>query len=82
VKLIYLLAEAKMETQNITLTLPLAVLRQIKVIAAKRQISVSRLLTEELSNLIAREKGYARARARHLACWPKRPIWARAAKWR
>ncbi len=56
-----------METQNITLTLPLAVSRQIKVIAAKRQISVSRLLTEELANLIAREKGYARARARHLA---------------
>jgi len=62
-----------METQNITLTLPLAVLRQIKVIAAKRQISVSRLLTEELSNLIAREKGYARARARHLALLAQAP---------
>ena len=37
------------------------------MIAAKRQVSVSRLLTEQLETLIAREKGYARARARHLA---------------
>jgi hypothetical protein len=56
-----------METQKITLTLPLKILRQVKVIAAKRHTSVSRLLAEQLQDLIAKEKGYSQARARHLA---------------
>lgn len=55
-----------MKTQNITLALSLKLLKQVKIIAAKKHISVSRLLTEQLEHLIEREGGYARARARHL----------------
>ena len=62
-----------MNTQNITLTLPQKVLREVKVIAAKRRTSVSRLLTEQLEALIAKEKGYAQARARHLAWLERAP---------
>ncbi len=62
-----------MNTQNITLTLPQRVLREVKVIAAKKRTSVSRLLTVQLEELIAKEKGYARARARHLALLERAP---------
>jgi hypothetical protein len=55
-----------METQNITLTLPKAVLRRIKILAAKKHTSVSHLLTETLEELAARETGYAQARQRQL----------------
>lgn len=53
--------------RNITLSLPVKVLRQIKRIAASRQTSVSRLLTQALEEMAAREEEYAQARARHLA---------------
>jgi len=56
-----------MNTQNITLTLPKAVLRKVKIIAVRRRTSVSRLLTQLLEDLASRETGYRRARARHLA---------------
>jgi hypothetical protein len=62
-----------METQNITLNLPIKVLRQIKALAAKRQTSVSRLLTEQLEGLIDRERGYSRARLRHRALLSQAP---------
>ncbi len=55
-----------METQNITLTLPKSVLRRVKALAAQRHTSVSRLLTETLQDLVARETGYAAARRRQL----------------
>jgi len=60
-----------MITQNITLALPVKVLRQIKRIAAQRQTSVSQLLTEALEEIASREEGYARAQAHHLA-WLER----------
>jgi predicted transcriptional regulator len=53
--------------RNITLSLPVKVLRQIKRIAARRQTSVSRLLTQALEEMAAREDEYAQARRRHLA---------------
>ncbi|MFQ5410216.1 MAG: CopG family transcriptional regulator [Anaerolineales bacterium] len=55
-----------MDTQNITLALPKQVLRKVKLIATQRHTSVSRLLTEILEELAARETGYGRARTRHL----------------
>ncbi len=60
-----------METQNITLTLPKRVLRRVKVIAAKKEISVSQLLTQALEDLLARETGYEQAKAEHLALLEK-----------
>ncbi|AHY48339.1 Hypothetical Protein RradSPS_3056 (plasmid) [Rubrobacter radiotolerans] len=56
-----------METRNITLSLPEETLREAKVLAARRGTSVSRLLAETLSELLARESGYAAARERALA---------------
>ena len=54
-------------TQNITLALPKAVLRRAKIVAAQRHISLSRLLTEALDELVQRESGYAQARRRQEA---------------
>lgn len=51
--------------RNVTLSLPVRVLRQIKRIATRRQTSLSRLLTQALEDMAAREDGYGQARARH-----------------
>ena len=53
--------------RNVTLALPVKVLRQIKRIAARRQTSISKLLTQALEEMAAREEEYAQARKRHLA---------------
>jgi tryptophan 2,3-dioxygenase len=55
-----------METQNITLSMPKDVLLKVKLLAVKRQTSVSGLLTQTLERLIEQEDAYARARQRHL----------------
>jgi len=53
-----------METQNITLSLPKSVLRRMKVLAAQRQSSVSRLLTQAVEKMLAEETDYEAARKR------------------
>jgi len=55
-----------METRNITLAIPEEVLRKAKLIAVKRQTSVSGLLTQVLERLVEQEDAYARARQRHM----------------
>jgi hypothetical protein len=62
-----------MTHRNVTLSLPVKVLRQLKRIAASRQTSVSRLVTETLQELADREDGYARAREQSLARLEKAP---------
>ena len=57
--------------RNVTLSLPIKVLRQVKRIAMRRQTSVSRLLAQSLEEMAAREDDYTRARARHIA-WLER----------
>jgi len=52
----------KLETRNITLALPKEMLRQIRVLAAKRGTSVSAILKEKLTALIQEESDYGRAR--------------------
>lgn len=56
-----------METQNITLALPKELLLKVKLIAVKRRISVSKLLTQALEEIVQREDDYIQARRRHLA---------------
>jgi hypothetical protein len=56
-----------METRNITLSLPAETLREVKVLAARRGTSVSALLSETLTGILASESGYATARERGLA---------------
>ncbi|MGH2521010.1 MAG: hypothetical protein ACRDH2_00780 [Anaerolineales bacterium] len=41
--------------RNVTLSLPVKVLRQLKRIAMRRQTSVSRVLTQALEEMVARE---------------------------
>ena len=56
-----------MTTQTVTLSLSDRIMQQAEAIAARRQITVARLLAEAIEELIERENRYARARARHLA---------------
>lgn len=53
--------------QNVTLALPADTIRRLKVLAAERGSSISRMLTEQLDELLDRESGYERARRRSLA---------------
>jgi len=53
--------------QNVTLALPVETIRRLKVLAAERGSSISRMLTEQLDELLDRESGYDSARRRALA---------------
>ena len=57
----------RVQSRNITLSLPEELLREAKVVAARRGTSVSALLAGALSELVERESGYAAARERSLA---------------
>lgn len=50
-----------MANQNITLSVPQETLQQARIIAVKRQTSLSRLLTEKLEELVVEETGYLQA---------------------
>jgi predicted transcriptional regulator len=52
---------------NITLRLDAELIREAKVLAAQRGSSVSRMLAEQLEELVRREKDYEAARRRALA---------------
>ncbi|MGQ9824845.1 MAG: CopG family transcriptional regulator [Desulfotomaculales bacterium] len=56
-----------MEYQNVTLSLPKAVLRRARHIAIERGTSLSGLLTSLLEELTRREDAYCLARQDHLA---------------
>jgi hypothetical protein len=53
--------------RNITITLDEQTLREARVLAAARGLSVSALLRRELAGLVERERGYVRARQSALA---------------
>ena len=53
--------------QNVTLALPADTIRRLKVLAAERNSSISRMLTEQLDEMLDRESGYDAARRRALA---------------
>ena len=55
------------ETENITLSLPKTLLRQVKLTAVNKQTSVSALLTRLLREFVGRERRYSGARRRALA---------------
>jgi predicted transcriptional regulator len=54
-------------TRNVTLALPEDLLRRVKLVAAKRDTSISALLAATLSDLADQEEGYAEARDAMLA---------------
>ena len=51
-----------MASRNVTLALPEELLRRMKIVAAKRNTSISALLAETLSQIADQEEGYAEAR--------------------
>lgn len=54
-----------MERQNITLSIPKELLTEVKIIAAKRNSSISGLLTRMLERLVGEEDEYERAHQRY-----------------
>jgi len=60
-----------MEKQNVTLSLPKSLLREAKILAVERGISLSQLLAEALEELLRRRREYERARKRHSAILKK-----------
>jgi predicted transcriptional regulator len=60
--------------QNVTVALPAETIRRLEVLAAERGSSLSRMLTEQLNELLDRESGYQPARRRSIAAlergWP------------
>ena len=53
-------------TQNVTLAIPKDILRKAKILAVQRNTSLSRLLTETLTELVAQAEGYEQAKLRSL----------------
>ena len=58
----YVLHVIYVATRNITLTLDEQTLREARVLAAERGLSVSAFLRAELAGLVERQRGYAAAR--------------------
>ena len=56
-----------METQNVTLSLPRALLKKVKIVAAKRETSVSALLAASREEIVRRDDDYEAAIPRVLA---------------
>jgi hypothetical protein len=54
------------QRQNVTLALPVAMVKRLRVLAAQRGTSISRLLTDQLHDLLEQHSGHARARRRSL----------------
>lgn len=56
----------KPNRQNVTLSLPREVVQEVKVIAARRDTSISALMAEALDGIVDEERGYRAARERSL----------------
>ena len=55
-----------MENQNITLSIPKEILKQVKLIAVQKNTSVSKLLTQKLQEIVEKENAYLRAKERQV----------------
>jgi len=60
-----------MEMQNITLSVPKSTLRKIKLVAAQRETSISKLMTDAMEKLASEDESYIQARDRQLAILEK-----------
>ena len=55
-----------MEKQNVTLSIPRALLKQVKVLAARQDKSLSQFLKESLEEKVREEADYSKAQKRQL----------------
>ncbi len=60
-----------MEKQNVTLSLPKALLKKAKTLAVIKDSSLSELLRETLEERVKKETGYQRAKERQVALMKK-----------
>lgn len=58
--------EKLLEKQNVTLSLPRSLVREVKVIAARRDTSISGLMVEKLGEIVEDEQGYSAAKEQSL----------------
>ena len=56
-----------MEQRNLTLKLDADLYKEVKVLAAKRDTSISALVADKLTELVEEESGYAAAQVRALS---------------
>lgn len=59
------------EKQNVTVSLSRHVLKKAKILAARRETSISSLLSQEIESLVANEEAYERAERQALALLDK-----------
>jgi metal-responsive CopG/Arc/MetJ family transcriptional regulator len=60
-----------MERQNVTLSLPKALLKKVKTLAVMKDRSLSDLLRETLEEKVQEETGYLKAKKRQMALMEK-----------
>ena len=72
----------KEKRRNLTLSLPADLIRNAKILAAKRQTSVNALVKENLGKMIQAEDEYHAAGQRILAAAEKGLYRIRRAKWK
>ncbi len=61
------MAAGENEKQNITISLSRRLLKKAKILAARRETSVSGLIAQELERLVGNEEAYERAQQRAIA---------------
>jgi predicted transcriptional regulator len=61
------MATSESTTQNITVRLNLRTLRKAKVLAARRNTSISGLIAEQIETLVGEDEAYQQAQRRALA---------------
>jgi hypothetical protein len=59
------------EKQNVTISLSRRVLKKAKILAARRETSISGLLAQELESLVGNEEAYERAQVQARALLDK-----------
>jgi len=55
-----------MEKQNITLSIRKDILQKVKLLAVKRETSVTAMVSDALEELVTREEGYQAAKRNHM----------------
>lgn len=53
--------------QNITLSIDKELIRKARILAAKKSVSISRLLSDELTEIVLQNENYERARTKAIA---------------
>jgi hypothetical protein len=62
-----MILEAVMDTtQNVTLSIPKDILRKAKILAVRRNTSLSGLLTQTLAEIVSHDDGFEQARQHNL----------------